>query len=104
MLFGHFAAAYLTPLDYYLWAAVKDKCNADKPETIDALKNNIREAFDEIQLHAIDNALKNWTDSLDYYMTIQGSHLNEISNKKVIWENIQFSKKKYLAEPLQYRK
>ena len=26
----------LTPLDYYLWSAVKDKCYADKPETIDA--------------------------------------------------------------------
>ena len=52
----------LTPLNYYLWSAVKDKCNADKPETIDALKDNIREAIDEIQVHAIDNALKNWTD------------------------------------------
>ena len=28
----------LTPLDYYLWGAVKDKCYTDKPETIDALK------------------------------------------------------------------
>ena len=34
----------LTPLDYYLWGAVKDKCYADKPEAIDALKYNIREA------------------------------------------------------------
>ena len=32
----------LTPLDYYLWGAVKHKCNADKPETINALKDNIR--------------------------------------------------------------
>ena len=24
----------LTPLDYYLWGAVKDKCYAGKPETI----------------------------------------------------------------------
>ena len=31
----------LTPLDYYLLCAVKDKCYADKPETIDALKDNI---------------------------------------------------------------
>ena len=38
----------LTPLDYYLWGAVKDKCYADKPETIDALKDNIREAIGEI--------------------------------------------------------
>ena len=27
----------LTPLDYYLWGAVKDKCYANKPETINAL-------------------------------------------------------------------
>ena len=30
------------------------KCNADKPETIDALKDNICEAIGEIQLHTID--------------------------------------------------
>ena len=46
----------LTPLDYYLWAAVKDKWYLDKPETIDALRDNIREVIDEIQLP------KFWTD------------------------------------------
>ena len=35
----------LTPLDYYLWAAVKYKCYA---ETIDALEDNIREAIGAI--------------------------------------------------------
>ena len=64
----------LTPLDYYLWDAVKDKCYGDKPETIDALKNNIREAIGEIQLHTIYNVLKKWTNRVGY----QGSHLNEI--------------------------
>ena len=49
----------LIQLDYYLWGAVKDKCYADKPETIDALKDNIREAIIEIQRHTIDNVLKN---------------------------------------------
>ena len=48
----------LTPLDYYLWGVVKDKCYPDKPETIDALKDNIREAIGEIQLLIIDNVLK----------------------------------------------
>ena len=65
-------------LDYYLWGALKDKCYADKPETIDALKDNIREAIGEIQLHTIDNVLKNWTDRVGYYMASRGSHLNEI--------------------------
>ena len=39
----------LTSLDYYLWGAVKDKCYADKPATIDALKDNIRVAIAEIK-------------------------------------------------------
>ena len=47
----------LTPLDYYLWGAVKDKCYAEKLETVDALMDNIREAITEIQLHTIDNVL-----------------------------------------------
>ena len=33
-----------------------------KPETIDILKDNIHEATGEIQLHTIDNVLKNCTD------------------------------------------
>ena len=41
-------------MDYYLWATVKDKCSANKPKTIDALKDNIRKAIVEIQLNTID--------------------------------------------------
>ena len=41
----------LTLLDYYLWVAVKDKCYADKPDTINAFKDNILEIIGEIQLH-----------------------------------------------------
>ena len=58
----------LTPLDYYFWRAVNDQCYAEKSETIDALKDNIREAIGEIQLHTIDNVLKNWTDCVGYCM------------------------------------
>ena len=56
----------MTPLDYYLCGAAKDKCYADKPETIDALKDNVREAIGEIKLHTIDNVLKNWIDRVGY--------------------------------------
>ena len=58
----------LTPLDYYLWGAVKDKCYANNTETIDALKDNIREAIGEIELNTIDNVLNNWTDRVGYCM------------------------------------
>ena len=40
----------------------------DKLETIAALKDNIREGIGDIQLHTIDNVLKNWTDRLGYCM------------------------------------
>ena len=56
----------MTPFEYYLWDAVKGKCNADKPETIEALKDNIREAIGKIQLHTIDIVLKNWIDRVGY--------------------------------------
>ena len=59
----------LTSLDYYLWGTVKDKCYADKPETINALKNNIG----EIQLQTIYNVLKNWVDYVGYCMASQAA-------------------------------
>ena len=61
-----------------MWGAVKDKCYADKLETVDVLKDNIREGIREIQLLTIDNVLNNWTDRVGDCMASRGSHLNEI--------------------------
>ena len=61
-----------------MWGAVKDKCYADKPEIIDTLKDNIREAIDETQLRTIDNVLRNWTDRVGYCMASRDSHWNKI--------------------------
>ena len=61
-----------------VWGAVKDKCYAEKPETINALKHNIPEAIGEIQQHTIDNVLKNYTDRVGYCMASRVSYLNEI--------------------------
>ena len=44
----------LTRLDYYLQGAVKDKCYADKPDTIEALKDNIRETIGELWVCVFD--------------------------------------------------
>ena len=43
-----------------------------------ALKDNICEAIGDIQLHTIDNVLKNCTDRKGYCMASRGSYLNEI--------------------------
>ena len=59
MSFGHLGIA-----TWHRWSiicGVPSKISyADKPETIYALKDNIREAIGELQLHTIDNVLKNW--------------------------------------------
>ena len=46
----------LTLLYYYLRGVIKDNCCADKPETIDALNDNIREAFGEIGSQKLDRS------------------------------------------------
>ena len=77
MSFGHLRAA--------IDGAVKDSCYADKPETIEALKDNIGEAIGEIQLHTIENAFKAaiW---MKLFFII---NRKDYTKKKEIWENIQ---------------
>ena len=55
----------LTPLDFFLWETLKDKCYANHPETIDALKREIEVAIHAIGAQTIENVLKNW---IDYYL------------------------------------
>ena len=70
---------HLTPLDYYLWGAVKEKCYADKLETIYALNYNSREAIGAVVCRQSIMCLKigpivqatAWPAAAD-------SHLNEI--------------------------
>ena len=40
----------LTLLDFFLWGFLKSQLYGNKPQTIDALKVNIRHAIDQIQL------------------------------------------------------
>ncbi|GFW91726.1 uncharacterized protein TNCV_4501451 [Trichonephila clavipes] len=42
----------LTPLDYFLWGYVKSLVYADKPQTLDHLKDNIRRVIADIRLQA----------------------------------------------------
>ena len=49
----------LTPLDYFLWGAVTDKCSANYPETIGALKHEAKVAIHGIEAQTVENVLKN---------------------------------------------
>lgn len=49
----------LTPLDFFLWGFLKDQVYTNNPQTIDELKNNIRAAIAEINLHMCDKVIEN---------------------------------------------
>ena len=63
----------LTPMDYFLWGAVEDKCYANHPETIEAIKHEIEVAIHRIEAQTIKNVLQNWVDRMRYCRARRGS-------------------------------
>ncbi|GFV90224.1 uncharacterized protein TNCV_4379391 [Trichonephila clavipes] len=53
----------LTPLDYFLWGYVKSLVYADKPQTHDHLKDNIRRVIADIRPQMLEKVIENWTTS-----------------------------------------
>ncbi|GFU06469.1 transposable element Tc3 transposase [Trichonephila clavipes] len=68
----------LTPLDYFLWGYVKSLVYADKPQTLDHLKDNIRRVIADIRLQMLEKVIENWTSRLDYIRASRGSHMPEV--------------------------
>ena len=68
----------LTPLDYFMRGAVKDKCYANHLQTIEALKHEIEGAIHGIEAQIIENVQKNWVDRMGYYKASRGSHVNDV--------------------------
>ncbi|GFV00193.1 uncharacterized protein TNCV_833921 [Trichonephila clavipes] len=68
----------LTPLDYFLWGYVKSLVYADKPQTLDHLKDNIRRVIADIWPQMLKKVIENWTSRLDYIRASRGSPMPEI--------------------------
>ncbi|GFX76416.1 putative DD41D transposase [Trichonephila clavipes] len=68
----------LTPLDYFLWGYVKSLVYADKPQTLDHLKDNIHRVIADIRPQMLEKVFENWTSRLDYIRASRGSHIPEI--------------------------
>ncbi|GFV44657.1 uncharacterized protein TNCV_3362051, partial [Trichonephila clavipes] len=68
----------LTPLDYFLWGYVKSLVYADKPQTLDHLKDNIRRVIADIRPQMLEKVIENWTSRLDYIRASLGSLMPEI--------------------------
>ncbi|KAK9887530.1 hypothetical protein WA026_023252 [Henosepilachna vigintioctopunctata] len=56
----------LTLLDYFLWGYVKLLVYADKPQTLDHLKENIRRVIADIRPQMLEKVIENWTSRSDY--------------------------------------
>ena len=59
MSIGRLGAVIWPRWTIFLWGAAKDKCYANHPETIEALKHEIEVAIHEIEAQTIENVLKN---------------------------------------------
>ncbi|GFY30837.1 uncharacterized protein TNCV_3119971 [Trichonephila clavipes] len=68
----------LTPLDYFLWGYVKSLVYADKPQTLDHLKDNIRRVIADIRPQMLEKVIENGTSRLDYIRASCGSPMPEI--------------------------
>ncbi|GFW31334.1 uncharacterized protein TNCV_2664341 [Trichonephila clavipes] len=68
----------LTPLDYIMWVYVKSLVYADKPQTLDHLKDNIRRVIADIRPQMLEKVIENWTSRLDYIRASRDSHMPEI--------------------------
>ncbi|GFX97441.1 probable RNA-directed DNA polymerase from transposon BS [Trichonephila clavipes] len=73
----------LTPLDYFLWGYVKSLVYADKPQTLDHLKDNIRRVIADIRPQMLEKVIENWTSRLDYIRASRGSPMPEIIFKNI---------------------
>ena len=68
----------MNTLDYFLWGAVKVKCYANHPVTIEASKHEIEVAIHGIEAQTIKNLVINWVDRMEYFKASRGSHLNDV--------------------------
>lgn len=72
----------LTPLDFFLWGYVKSKVYEDKPETIDALEQNIIRVIANIPAVMLEKVVENWTLRVRQLRRSRGQHLHDIIFKQ----------------------
>ncbi|KZC03964.1 hypothetical protein WN55_01224 [Dufourea novaeangliae] len=68
----------LTPLDYFLRGYVKDQVYADNPQSIEALKINIRRVIGEIGSQLCKNVIENFDRRINVCKRGRNGHLSDI--------------------------
>jgi len=68
----------LTPLNFFLWGFLKSRVYANKPQTINDLKNNIQVAIREIIAATCRKVIENFDIRIDACRRSRGGHLSDI--------------------------
>ncbi|GFU17495.1 hypothetical protein TNCV_2688621 [Trichonephila clavipes] len=69
---------YVNKQNCCIWGYVKSLVYADKPQTLDHLKDNIRRVIADIRPQMLEKVIEIWTSRLDYIRASRNSHMPEI--------------------------
>ena len=68
----------LTPCDFFLWGYLKAKVYEQRPQTLEALKEAIRQEVAAITPEMILKFMDNYRERLHQCINIQGRHLSDV--------------------------
>ncbi|EGI66419.1 hypothetical protein G5I_05054, partial [Acromyrmex echinatior] len=68
----------LAPLDYFYWGYLKMKLDANHPQTIPELKEEIRRTINEISPQLCQNVIENFVKRMNVCKQSRGGHLSDI--------------------------
>lgn len=68
----------LTPMDFFLWGYLKGKVYANKPRTVEHLKEEIRRVIGEIEQPLCENVIENFKKRLTLCQRMRGGHLPDV--------------------------
>lgn len=79
----------LSPCDYFLWSYVKSEVFKHWSTTIDEQKAAICKTINEIPGEMTQSAMKNFGICLKQCIAVQGSHLEDVIFKKIVYTKWQ---------------
>ena len=68
----------LTPLDFFLWGHIKSLVYANKPATLDDLKDNIQCEIANVSVEMCARVVENWVHRIDRCRRARGGHMTDI--------------------------
>lgn len=68
----------LTPLDFFLWGYVESLIYANKPTTLEELRDNIESEIANVPVDMCERVVENWLQRIDHCKRARGGHMNEI--------------------------